>query len=153
MCCADDSQRSKQLSLKVKETNLDEAMLTNPDHVLSLPYPSIDLRVPERVSVYATHLHLRAFHFMGRERLTEVMKEMDTLSIGVKRIGDVRKKKQSAAAGVQQVLADMLIYGSPGWGKVGTYHHTLTHIQQPYTAIHRSLPRSADCACCCCFTA
>ena len=103
-------------------------MLTNPDHVLWLPYPSIDPRVPERISVaYSTDLQLPVFRFMGRERLTEAMKMMDTLSIRGKRIGDVRKKKQGAEVGVQQVFSDMLIYGSPGWGKVGAYHHTHAH--------------------------
>ena len=99
ICCADHSQRAKHLLLKLKETNWDEAELRNPDHVLLLPYPSIDTRLPERVSVvYDSHLQLPHVRFMGREKLTEVINEMDTLQIELKRVGPTKVEAENAIA-------------------------------------------------------
>ena len=134
-------QRANQFSLKLKELQLDEATLTNPDQVSQLPFPSIDREVPERIFAPAVDdLHRRTFAFMGRERLTELMNELNSLSVGGKSIAEARKNKRSAAAVPQPTFRQMLIYGSPGWGKVGTHHHTHAIYSSP-------TQRFTDCRC------
>ena len=117
---ADDLLRlAHSIQLRLKAVEVVEAALASPEYVHCLPYPSLDPDVPERIVVAnAAQPELRTFDYMGRERLTETMKVIDSLCGGGMFVGDVRRKKEHVEGAPQQLFAQMLMYGSPGWGKV-----------------------------------
>ena len=113
---AADAQRARQFSLKLQELDLNEAMLTSSAQVSKLPFPSINRSLPERMfAVDASDLYRRTFDFMGREKLADVVSELNRLSVGGRRIWKARKQKQASEAVVtEQTFRQMTIYGSPG---------------------------------------
>jgi hypothetical protein len=129
MSAGDEVERAKQVSLKLQELKVEEAQLSDSSRVLVLPYPTIHYKVPERVRVTtASPIAERSFQFMGRERMTELLQVVDSLALLGKRIGDLRRNRPFQPSSVPQShFSRLLIYGSPGWGKVTTYSHTITH--------------------------
>jgi hypothetical protein len=121
---APDSERAHQFSLDLQKLAFNVTALTTPDEVSKLPFPSINRNLPERfVTVDVSDLHGRTFDFMGREKLANVINELDKLSVGGKTLRQARAQKQDRlSAGTTPTFHQMLIYGSPGWGKVTTYH-------------------------------
>jgi hypothetical protein len=117
---ADDLvERAQQLQQKLMAVEVDEAGLANPGTAHCLPYPSIDELVPERMSVAnQPQQHRRTFEYMGRERLTDTMKAIGSLTASERSLADFRQKKEATETVSQAVFMQMLMYGTPGWGKV-----------------------------------
>ena len=108
---------------------ISEELFCNPNHLITIPYAaSYDSSVCSRLKVRTTPAlpHqpkscLLTLDFMGREDMRPLLESLDSLIIFVRSLAEVRG--QAAPARDPEgfpMYKDLLLYGTPGWGKVTT---------------------------------
>ena len=120
-----------------------EAHLSMPTHVTTLPFLCLDEHIPERMKAQKRDdVCYQTFSFMGRSRMEQLLSTIRSLSNRTLSLRAAGQRKTAAAVATaaaaaasampaasaassslsrfepgESIFAELLVYGTPGWGK------------------------------------
>jgi len=130
-CLCVDVQAVQQLHTQLTSlASVAEQDLCTPSVVTALPFLCLDEHIPERMQLHMLGAGQgpRCFRFMGRCKMAELLSNVRSLSNMTLRERAAERMAAEMAAGTaavpsisdapgESVFSDLLVYGTPGWGK------------------------------------
>jgi hypothetical protein len=109
------------LSTPAFAAGINEAALSDPTKMTTLPYPaSYSSRNSTRFQfTQIPGTNIWSLDFMGRTGFKTLMNQLNTLVVSMHFLAAARQVVAPAQVR-QSRYADLLVYGTPGWGKVST---------------------------------